>query len=233
MWVSIGQAVCCSVWFHCSGKFTHEDGTKIIFMLTTFIRSHCDIYVIKYWKCQERSGSDVIRSGSEVIRSGNYVIRSGSDVIGRLNIKYCNETHNHWSSTWYLKLGFSHRKTCGQPMDRVFVHVNLTDSNVIPTALSVRRSEISQLFCRCSAHFNGLPKVRYSIRKVRLSLSVCPSELKNLYEKVWWLFEIRFKKLMFHQNQTRNFENGLLISLWLSVRPSVRVSSWNNTSDTE
>jgi hypothetical protein len=57
-------------------------------MLTTFIRSQCDIYVIKYWKCQERSGSDVIRNGSDVIRNG-------SDVIRRVNIKLRNEFHNH------------------------------------------------------------------------------------------------------------------------------------------
>ena len=45
---------------HSYGKFLHDDDTRILFMLTIFIRSLCDNYLIMNWKCQGRS-SDVIR----------------------------------------------------------------------------------------------------------------------------------------------------------------------------
>jgi len=38
-----------------------------------------------------------------------------------------------------------------QLLDRVFIHVDMTDSNVTSTEMSVRRPEISQVFCRCAA----------------------------------------------------------------------------------
>jgi len=39
-----------------------------------------------------------------------------------------------------------------QPMDRVYSCVDLTESNVISAKLSVRRPEISHVFCTRAAH---------------------------------------------------------------------------------
>jgi hypothetical protein len=43
-------------------QLTHKDNTRTVFMLSTFIKSLCDNYLIMNWKCQVRSCSDVIRS---------------------------------------------------------------------------------------------------------------------------------------------------------------------------
>jgi hypothetical protein len=52
-----------------------------------------------------------------------------------------------------MKHIFSTQSICVRAMDRVCSSVTLTDSNVISAVLSVRTTEISQLCCKCAAHF--------------------------------------------------------------------------------
>jgi len=103
----------------------------IYFIHVVLIRSLWVLLLVINWKFQKRSCSDVIRSVTRQCR---------------------NEIKRDGFSAWYLKSELPNSKYLCRPNDRVWICVILTDSNVISAALSVRKTEIKQVFCTCAAH---------------------------------------------------------------------------------
>jgi hypothetical protein len=81
---------------------------------------------------------------------------------------------------------------------------------------------------------NVLTNLRHSFARLIISapLSVCPPAFNNISRKFCESVENLCRSFMFHWNLKRKCENGLLTMLCLSVRPSVCVSLWNNSSTT-